>query len=161
MIGPPSKLGLLQSTSLALAWVLIPIHVSVHRFIPSSPAPPISGLSPSQLDYEYVKAGLHQWPVTSWVLYTLLVSSMIIHALEGSAVIYSKWQNRTRPLEDGETLERPWVKYVPTAIATGVGLSVLGGIRVLSGEASYATRRLASRIEASYLQSFLFRWTAH
>ncbi len=161
LIGPPpGRLNTLQSTSLALV-VLIPIHASVHRFIPSSPTPPISGLSPSHLDYEYVKAGLHQWPLTSWALYALLIGAMLTHALEGSHVIYRKWLRRPRVSRNQEALGRPWIKYVPTAIATGLALSVLGGIRVLSNEASYASSRLASRIEASYLQSFVFRWTAH
>ncbi|KIJ32424.1 hypothetical protein M422DRAFT_265755 [Sphaerobolus stellatus SS14] len=43
--------------------LLLPVHVLTHRWYPMTEAPPISALSPSELDYEFVKVGLSKWPV--------------------------------------------------------------------------------------------------
>ncbi|KAF8344076.1 uncharacterized protein EI90DRAFT_3149513 [Cantharellus anzutake] len=159
LIGFPTRLNALQATSISLAWFFIPIHLSVHRFIPSSPMPPISELRPSQLDYEYVKTGIHVWPLTSWFLYAGLVVSMAIHALDGGLLMYRSRFPTPEPPKGSKTLGG-LAELGPKAVAVAIVLSVLGGVSVLSTEASYATSALAARIQASYLQSFFFRWTA-
>ncbi|KAI0285219.1 hypothetical protein BC826DRAFT_973049, partial [Russula brevipes] len=58
---------------------------------PASPDPPISSLSPSELDFEYVKAALRGWPVRTTVLYGALVLAVALHAADGFGVIWSTW----------------------------------------------------------------------
>ncbi|KAI0303335.1 hypothetical protein B0F90DRAFT_1610424, partial [Multifurca ochricompacta] len=81
----------LSVTGYATALFFLPIHVITHRLAPADPTPPISSLSPSELDYEYVKAALRGWPVRSTLLYTALVFGVTLHAADGIAVMWSTW----------------------------------------------------------------------
>src|SRR5258706_2322569 len=60
------------------------IHVESHRLRPSFPQPPISALSPSELDYEFVKYGLQTYPLWAWVTYGGFVFAVLYHASEGA-----------------------------------------------------------------------------
>ncbi|KAI0258981.1 hypothetical protein BC834DRAFT_908806, partial [Gloeopeniophorella convolvens] len=51
----------LSATGYVVAFFFLPAHFITHRLAPADPAPPISSLGPSELDYEYVKA-LVEWP---------------------------------------------------------------------------------------------------
>ncbi|KAJ7577496.1 hypothetical protein C8J56DRAFT_367666 [Mycena floridula] len=51
---------------------LLPIHFFTHRFSPQTLEAPILALGPSELDYEFVKFGLQQWPWRNWILYGAL-----------------------------------------------------------------------------------------
>ena len=72
---------------------MVPELVKMHsnRLAPADPAPSISSLSPSELDYEYVKAALSVWPSRSIVLYSALVLGVALHAADGIGIIWSTW----------------------------------------------------------------------
>jgi hypothetical protein len=46
------------------------------------PTTSVSSIGPSGLDYEFVKATLHGWPVNSTVLYGALVLGVALHAAD-------------------------------------------------------------------------------
>jgi hypothetical protein len=86
LLGLPKRPALV---TVAAYGALIPVllHAGFHRILPSSPAPPISSLSPSELDYEFVKTGFSAWPVFTWTSYMTLVSVVLLHAAEGASII--------------------------------------------------------------------------
>jgi hypothetical protein len=76
-------------TGNATASCFLPIHFITDCLTPADPVPPISSLSPSELDYEYVKAALSVWPRRSIVLYSVLVLGVALHAADGIGIIWS------------------------------------------------------------------------
>ena len=48
----------LSVTGYAIAFCILPVHFITHRLAPADPAPPISSLGPSPLNYEFAKAAL-------------------------------------------------------------------------------------------------------
>jgi succinate dehydrogenase/fumarate reductase cytochrome b subunit len=77
-------------TGYATVFCYLPIHFITHRLAPADPVPLISSLSPSELDYEHVKAALSVWP-QSVVLYSVLVLGVALHAADGIGIIWSAW----------------------------------------------------------------------
>ncbi|KAI0823905.1 hypothetical protein BC628DRAFT_1324068 [Trametes gibbosa] len=71
--------------------LLLAAHFFIHRVAPSDPAPPIYAISPSELDYEYVKFGLQEWPWRSWLGYVGLTAAVAWHASEGMVIIWNTW----------------------------------------------------------------------
>jgi hypothetical protein len=115
-----------------------------HRFNPSSNDAHILTLSPSELDYEFVKVGLTHWPVRSWVLYTGLVLCGLIHAFEGWSVVLKTlgWKglgNKSRRMFAG----------------AGIG-AVLAGLAYIAREPLLLMKSTLMRINASYINSFLY-----
>lgn len=86
ILRPPKRPALVTLTAWA-ALLAVPIHINIHRIYPSDPAPPISALSPSELNYEFVKAAFSRWPVFSWVAYGGIASVVLLHAAEGAAIV--------------------------------------------------------------------------
>ncbi|WVQ77339.1 hypothetical protein IAR50_007023 [Cryptococcus sp. DSM 104548] len=70
-----------QLLAYPLLLLLIP-HILTHRLIPSSTAPPIRELSPSELGWEFVGYGLGDW--ITWAGYLGLVGAGVWHAAVGS-----------------------------------------------------------------------------
>ncbi|KAG8830310.1 hypothetical protein FRB91_007688 [Serendipita sp. 411] len=89
ILKPPKKPGLVTLTAYA-SLVSVPIHFYITRVIPSSPTPPISSFSPSELNYEFVKAGFTFLPLTSWVAYMGIVTVVLLHGAEGGSII-NRW----------------------------------------------------------------------
>ena len=140
---PPSLLTLTAYPLL----IFLPIHVFTHRIIPSNPSPPISALSPSELNYEFVKAGIAGWPVRSSLLYGGLVIFGLVHAFEGWSVILRTWGGgkglggRTR------------------RILAGVGIgAVLSGLFSITKEPLLVLQSTLTQINASYLSSAVYRF---
>ncbi|KAI0818673.1 hypothetical protein BC629DRAFT_668471 [Irpex lacteus] len=75
----------------ASLFFLLPQHYLLHRVLPSNPNPPVLAVSPSELDFEYVKFGLQTWPLTNWALYAGLTIAVVWHAAEGSRIIWNTW----------------------------------------------------------------------
>ncbi|KAH9890532.1 hypothetical protein C8Q73DRAFT_667400 [Cubamyces lactineus] len=69
----------------------VALHYFTHRIAPADPSPPIYAVGPSELDYEYVKFALQEWPWRSWLGYIGLTGCVAWHAVEGMAVIWNTW----------------------------------------------------------------------
>ncbi|KAG8746679.1 hypothetical protein FRC10_003983 [Ceratobasidium sp. 414] len=82
-----SSANALQLTGYPLLFLLSP-HIATHRILPSTPAPPISSISPSELDFSFVNFGLKNWPVRSWVMYSILVGAGIMHVTYGAPMVW-------------------------------------------------------------------------
>lgn len=129
------------------------IHLKIHRLRPSLPVPPISALSPSELDYEFVKYGLQTYPLWAWVTYGGLVFATLYHASEGAVIVLRAWMAKTKT----KTNRVPWV--VPScgfstmrrrrAVAVA-GISILTGLLVLWIEPLEAGTRMVTRYSAVY-----------
>lgn len=70
------------------AMLLIPQHVMTHRFDPMDASSPIFSLGPAQLDFSFVQRALQNWPIRSALLYAALVGATLVHAFEGSALLW-------------------------------------------------------------------------
>lgn len=111
LFAPPSKQPRKLTSTLSLAaytaLVFVPIHVFTHRLVPTDASPPILAVGPAELDYEFVKTGLTRFPWRSWALYTGLVASVAVHAVEGMNILRTTWlgasqlSSRTRKLVAG------------------------------------------------------------
>lgn len=103
----PRKLTSTLSLAAYTALVFVPIHVFTHRLAPTDASPPILAVGPAELDYEFVKTGLTRFPWRSWALYTGLVASVVVHAVEGMNILRTTWlgathlSSRTRKLIAG------------------------------------------------------------
>ncbi|RPD59311.1 hypothetical protein L226DRAFT_488947 [Lentinus tigrinus ALCF2SS1-7] len=73
------------------AAVVVALHFFTHRIAPSDPAAPIYSVGPSELDYEYVKFALHEWPWRGFVSYIGLTAVVAWHAAEGLSIIWNAW----------------------------------------------------------------------
>jgi len=112
--------------------------MATHRLLPSVSAPPISSLSPSEMNFEFVKAGLSVWPVFTWMGYASLVSVVLLHGAEGASVVLryftgyapSKWLRRT--------------------IAAAVAFSVFFGLYRISQEPLHLRGAQLERVKAVY-----------
>ena len=135
----------LSVTGYASALLFLPIHVMVHRLAPPSNTPP---LSPSELDYEYVKTALHGWPVRSIVLYAALALGVALHAADGIAVIRSTWVPKVAKLP-GRRARR--------ALAGAAVLPVLTGLVVIAREPLYAFSFTVARYRTALVHSFVYR----
>ncbi|KAI9437795.1 hypothetical protein BJY52DRAFT_577066 [Lactarius psammicola] len=137
----------LSVTGYAIAFCILPVHFITHRLAPADPAPPISSLSPSELDYEFVKAALSGWPLRSTVLYTILVLGVALHAADGVGVI---WSTRARGLKlPGRKARR--------ALAGIAMVPVLTGLAVLAREPLYTFASMGARYRAALTQSIVYR----
>jgi len=142
----------LSTTGYAAALLLLPIHVLTHRLAPADPAPPISSLSPSELDYEYVKAALQGWPVRSVALYGALVLGIALHAADGLAVLWSTWAPKSKP-----RLLRPPARRARRALAGAAVLPVLTGLVIVAREPLFAFASAMERYGAALGHSFVYR----
>lgn len=139
----------LTTTGYAAALLLIPIHVLTHRLAPADPAPPISSLSPSELDYEYVKAALQGWPVRSVALYGALVLGIALHAADGLAVLWSTWAPKSKT--------KPPARRARRALAGAAVLPVLTGLVIVAREPLIAFGSAVERYRAAIRHSFVYR----
>ncbi|KAI0781486.1 hypothetical protein BD413DRAFT_463190 [Trametes elegans] len=73
------------------AAVAVALHFFTHRIAPMDPSPPIYAVGPSELDFEYVKFGLQEWPWRSWLGYIGLTAAVAWHAAEGMSIIWNTW----------------------------------------------------------------------
>ncbi|KAF8589675.1 hypothetical protein K439DRAFT_1644974 [Ramaria rubella] len=140
----PRRPSLLSLTAYPLL-LFLPIHVLTHRLAPSHPSPPILALSPSELNYEFVKVGLAGWPIRSWILYTGLVLCGLVHTFEGWDIVLRRWC--------GEGGFGRWKRVFASA---GV-CAVLSGLLCMSKEPLLVLQSTLSRINSSYLTSAIYR----
>ncbi|KAI0692234.1 hypothetical protein BC835DRAFT_83862 [Cytidiella melzeri] len=129
---------------------LLPQHYLLHRVFPSDPNPPVLAVSPAELDFEYVKFGLHQWPLTNWALYVGLTACVAWHAAEGSRIIWNTWLAAEAGIWKKNT------KRHAAAVIAGV-LPVLTGLFVMSRESLMLFSATAERYEAAFRHHVFFR----
>ncbi|KAH9057700.1 hypothetical protein EDB87DRAFT_1792854 [Lactarius vividus] len=137
----------LSVTGYATAFFFLPIHLITHRLAPADPVPPISSLSPSEFDYEFVKAALSGWPRRSTVLYSVLVLGVALHAADGIGIIWSTWASGLKL--PGRRARR--------ALAGAAIVPVLTGLAVIAREPLYAFASMAARYQAALTQSIVYR----
>ncbi|WVO24834.1 uncharacterized protein IAS62_006213 [Cryptococcus decagattii] len=142
-----------QILAYPLALLLIP-HIITHRLIPSSSAPPIRELSPSELGWEFVGYNLKSWG--AWIAYLGLVGAGVWHALVGGMKVAtwlkSLWRrpakgftsnvrstNRTVYPEDKEKTSSD---LAPRVIPKPRKLGLRGLIMVLLGVVSIGLARV-------------------
>ncbi|KAI0263761.1 hypothetical protein BC834DRAFT_827096 [Gloeopeniophorella convolvens] len=137
----------LSATGYAVAFFFLPVHFITHRLGPADPAPPISSLGPSELDYEYVKAALAEWPSRSAMLYSVLALGVALHAADGIKIMWSTW---------APNLKLPERRTRRALAAAGV-LPVLTGLVVLAREPLLAFASTVERYHAALKHSFVYR----
>ncbi|KAJ7056660.1 hypothetical protein C8F01DRAFT_357702 [Mycena amicta] len=147
--------SLLSLTGYANMIMFLPIHFMTHRLFPQSPSPPIHALSPSDLDFEYVKFALARWPGRSWFLYGGLVICVVLHTVEGQRLLFNTY------LAQAQTVGRIGKSAVKRLRATGlavVALPVLTGLWMMSQEPLMAFSSTLARYQASFTQSLWYRF---
>ncbi|KAF9239159.1 hypothetical protein BU15DRAFT_47094 [Melanogaster broomeanus] len=143
----PRKLtSTLSLTAYSALFIFVPIHFITHRLAPADAAPPIFAVGPSELDYEFVKTGLAQFPWRSWALYTGLVASVLLHTVEGIQVIMTAQFGAAR------------ISSVKRRLVAGAAaLPVLLGVWTLSREPLMALSSVVGRYSASFTSSWVYR----
>jgi len=117
-----------------------------------SPSPPILEVGPSELDYEFVKVGLHKWPWMSGVLYAGLVGSIAVHMTDGISVIYNKWLRGSGSNIMNKLGQRDrWLLK-----ASFIVIPVLSGLYFIAKEPPMLFQSMAERFETVYMQSGVY-----
>ncbi|KAJ7650767.1 hypothetical protein FB45DRAFT_25756 [Roridomyces roridus] len=148
---PRPRTSLLSLTGYANIILILP-HFITHRVHPTNPAPPILGLGPSELDFEYVKYGLATWPWTSWILYGGLVASVVLHAVDGDRLMFNTY------LASGVQRVKAAARKRLLAIGlTLVAVPVLSGLYFMSKEPLMIFPSTAERFHATFAQSPFLR----
>ncbi|KAJ7671539.1 hypothetical protein DFH06DRAFT_1320335 [Mycena polygramma] len=144
--------SLLAITGYVNMLFFLPIHFMAHRAHPMNPAPPVHALGPSELDFEFVKYGLANWPWRSWLLYGGLVAGVVLHAADGERFLFNTYL--------GGSMGRIKAAARKRLLAIGLGLlaiPVLSGVFVMSREPLMVFASTAERFQASFTQSPIYR----
>lgn len=145
---PPRSLkSILAVTGYLAGGILLPIHYLTHRVYPTDPSPLIDAVGPAQLDFEFVKTALAEWPIRSWLLYGGLVTAIALHASEGFQLMLRNFLGIANALP----------KRTRRLLAGAMVLPVLSGLLVLSREPVLTHLPTALRYRAALEQSFYFR----
>ena len=107
---------------------------------------PILGIGPAELDYEFVKTGLARFPWRSWALYAGLVTSVVVHAVEGVNILRTTWLGATRLSSRTRKL-----------LAGAAALPVILGLWTLSREPLMALSSTVERYGACFTSSWVYR----
>lgn len=142
----PRKLTSMLSLSAYAALVFVPIHFLTHRLAPTDASPHILAVGPAELDYEFVKTGLHQFPWRSWALYAGLIGSVVVHAVEGINVLRTTWLGAARL--------SPRVRKL---MAGAIALPVVLGVWTLSREPLLALSSIVERYRACFTTLWVYR----
>ncbi|KZT24016.1 hypothetical protein NEOLEDRAFT_1068343 [Neolentinus lepideus HHB14362 ss-1] len=141
----PRPVRLLTLTGYATLLVFAPIHFITHRLNPSFAGAPIHAVGPAELDYEFVKVGLHAWPWRSALLYAGLVGCTVLHAAEGVNIILTTY------------FRKRWSAKTRRIAAALCAVPVLTGVLTLVMEPLMALSSVAARYHASFTRSYIFR----
>jgi hypothetical protein len=123
--------------------LLLPIHYPLHRLFPQSKAADAFG--PGQLDMEFVKTGLQEWPIRSWLLYGGLTVAALLHTTDGLFVI-----TRYQRMRAGR--RNTW-----RAMGALASIPVLAGVYVIYKEPLLAYSGLVKKFRAAFEQSLTYR----
>lgn len=142
----------LLSATASLSVFLVPIHIIINRFFPTIENPPIASLGPSQLDFEFVKFGLQNWPWRSALLYGGLVGGVLLHAVEGSALL---WDTYIGPR--GERWKKTAILKRRVMGTLGILASLTSLFIIFREPILTPIPSLLRRFEAVYKSSIIFR----
>ncbi|KAI0333157.1 hypothetical protein GY45DRAFT_1245449 [Cubamyces sp. BRFM 1775] len=147
---PARRLTSILSITGYTAAVAVALHYFTHRIAPADPSSPIFAVGPSELDYEYVKFALQEWPWRSWLGYVGLTACVAWHAVEGMTVIWNTWL-------------RPQLGSLPgTKRSRTLGVLVAGVLPVATGmffmwrEPLMVFASHAERFKAAFTQSPMY-----
>nr|GAT50462.1 predicted protein [Mycena chlorophos] len=144
--------SLLTLTGYMTMVVFLPVHFMTHRVVPQSPSPPIYALSPSELDFEYVKFALTRWPKRSWFLYGGLVLCAVLHTVEGQRLLFNTYFGK----EMGRLVGAAKTRMRAAALGL-VALPVLSGLWILAQEPLMAFPSSFARFQAAFTHSLWYR----
>jgi hypothetical protein len=148
-LASPRRITSTLSLAAYSALLILPIHFLTHRVYPADPSPPIFAVGPSELDFEFVKTGFAKFPCRSWVLYSGLVASVMLHAVEGAQIIQAS-RSASRNVRMCSRTRR---------IVAGVVLvPILAGLWTVSREPLMVFASLAERYEAAFTHSWVYRF---
>lgn len=133
------------------AAIAVALHFLTHRIAPLDPAPPIYSVGPSELDYEYVKFALHEWPWRSFVGYIGLAAVVAWHAAEGTAIIWNTWVRPTF----GPLLQTARSRAIGAVVGV---LPVATGLYFMWQEPLMVFASHAARFKAAITMSVYFRF---
>ena len=128
---------------------LVPKHYLIHRVFPRDPSPPIDGFGPSQLDFEFVKFGLAQYPIRNWIVYSALAITLSVHMSEGMQIMLR------RTVKGAKTLGKRSGRRI---LASAIFLPVLSGLFIMSREPVMAFANTALRYQAAFEKHPLYRF---
>ncbi|CAK5268818.1 unnamed protein product [Mycena citricolor] len=151
-VPPRPWTSLLSITGYGTMLFFLPIHFSTHRVSPSNPIAPIHALSPSELDFEYIKFGLNSWPWRSAFLYGGLVVFALLHAADGERILFNTYLGPALGRIKASTR-----KGMIAAVMGAVALPVLTGLYFLSQEPEMIFASMADRFHASFVSSMWYR----
>jgi len=145
--GPRRLSSALSATGYACMLFLLPVHVATHRLGPADATQPVWSAAPPELDYEFVKIALHDWPIRSTALYVAIVLGVVLHAADGFGVIWSTWAPKRK---------LPGWRVRRTIVGVAV-LPVITGIAAIAREPLYAFAFTVARYRAALTHSFVYR----
>ncbi|KAE9393671.1 hypothetical protein BT96DRAFT_1050619 [Gymnopus androsaceus JB14] len=134
--------------------LLLPIHFGINRILPTTAAPPVLSLGPSELDYSFVQYGLQRWPIRTWAMYIILVGTTVTHAVEGARVLMGSFSSKST---SSNSVFPNSSKLRRKLLAASLALPVLSGLYFLYTEPLYIFPDLASRLEGVYQLSWFYR----
>ncbi|KAF9821678.1 hypothetical protein IEO21_00524 [Rhodonia placenta] len=146
---PSRRLQSVLSITGYAALISIPMHFLAHRYFPSDPSPPIHALGPAELDYEYVKYALHEWPWRSFFAYLALTAVVARHAAEGMGVIWNTWLRKRLGGSKGN-------QTTAGIMTAAIILPVASGLFVLSQEPRMVFTSTIPRFQAAFSKSLLY-----
>ncbi|PVG02195.1 hypothetical protein CPB86DRAFT_780627 [Serendipita vermifera] len=115
ILGQPRKPSLIQITAYT-ALFAVPLHIWAHRIVPSDPTPPISSFSPSEMSFEFIKAGFANYPILAAISYPFLAAVVAFHAAEGAAIL-TRWFTGSAP---SRRVRRGLAGLITLAVTAGV-----------------------------------------
>ncbi len=138
-------------TGYAVMILFLPVHFMTHRILPTSPEAPIYEVGPSELDYEFVKFGLQQWPWKSAFLYGGLVLFMGMHMVDGAVLLWNTYL--AAGSSRGRVKDSP-KKFWLSGMVSGM---VVAGLAAVAVEAPLVFSSTAKRFESVFLSSWFYR----
>ncbi|KAI0668396.1 hypothetical protein C8Q78DRAFT_1081268 [Trametes maxima] len=147
---PARRLSSILSITGYTSAIVVALHFFIHRVAPTDPSPPIYSVGPSELDYEYVKFGLQEWPWRNWLGYVGFTAAVAWHAVEGMSIIWNTW---LRP----QLGSMPGTKRSRTAAAfVGGVLPVATGLFFIWREPLMVFASHADRFKAAFTKSPIY-----
>jgi len=148
---PARRLTSVLSVTGYAATIFVALHYFTHRVLPADPTPPILAIGPAQLDYEFVKFALQEWPWRSWLAYVGLTTVVAWHAAEGMNV---EWKTYFRNVRIG------WKSTAQTRAigAIAIVLPVASGLFFMAKEPLMALTSQVAQFRGVLAKSPLYQF---
>lgn len=160
----PSKSATKLTTAQISGYVLTPYaihHAFVNRVLPSSSTPPISGLSPSELDYSFVSYSLSHPNLSVRMLtagaYTVLIVAYAVHTIYAMPALLRSLPRSVKPASRGKRKRRSQVQVV-TSLAVVLLTSLFALVPLRSNDRLTVSGALKGRYDAVLRRAFPTRF---